>query len=160
MNKGVTIDNSKQLWFVDESSLASTKDLKTLMDIADKTGAKIIFIGDTAQKDSVESGRIFYQLQAAGMDTAIMADIKRQKDQELRKAVYSLVSLISANKIKDIEQNLDRNVEAAKRDFKEFCEKVKPAITEDQHKKLMQISNKLRNVDEIISPTNPIRYND
>ncbi len=89
-----------------------------------------------------------------------MADIKRQKDQELRKAVYSLVSLISANKIKDIEQNLDRNVEAAKRDFKEFCEKVKPAITEDQHKKLMQISNKLRNVDEIISPTNPIRYND
>jgi len=141
MHKGVKIDNSKQLWFVDESSLASTKDLKTLMGIADKTDARVVFIGDTAQKDSVEAGRIFYQLQAAGMDTAIMADIKRQKDQELRKAVYSLVSLIGVNELKEIEQN--RNVEVAKRDFKEFCEKVKPLVTEDQHKELIQISNKL-----------------
>ncbi len=141
MHKGIKIDNSKQLWFVDESSLASTKDLKTLMGIADKTGARVVFIGDTAQKDSVEAGRIFYQLQAAGMNTAIMADIKRQKDQELRKAVYSLVSLIGVNELKDIEQN--RNVEAAKRDFKEFCKKVKSLVTEDQHKELIQISNKL-----------------
>jgi len=142
-NQGATINQSKELWFVDESSLASTQQVKNLMEIAIETGARIVFIGDVAQKDSVEAGRIFYQLQKSGMSTAIMGDIKRQNDQELREAVYSMVSLIGARELKEIEKNLERDIYAARSDFKEFCANVKSLVSVDQHKELTEISNAL-----------------
>lgn len=142
-SKRKTINQSKELWFVDESSLASTQQVKNLMELSTETGARIVFIGDVAQKDSVEAGRIFYQLQKAGMDTAIMGDIKRQNDQELRGAVYSMVSLIGARELKEIETNLERDIYAARDDFKTFCTNMKSLVSDDQHKELSEISNAL-----------------
>lgn len=50
------------------------------------------FVGDIRQHQSVEAGRIFEELQDAGMPTFALTQIVRQKDPELLKAVQSFAA--------------------------------------------------------------------
>src|SRR5579872_2717352 len=79
----------KHLYFVDESSLASTNQIREFLN---RLGAqdRVLLIGDTRQHQSVEAGRPFEQLQQAGMRTAHLDEIVRQKDPALKSAVESL----------------------------------------------------------------------
>jgi conjugative relaxase-like TrwC/TraI family protein len=79
----------KHLYMVDESSLASTQQMR---DFLNKIGPqdKVLLIGDTRQHQGVDAGKPFEQLQEAGMRTAQLDQIMRQKDPELRKAVEHL----------------------------------------------------------------------
>jgi len=79
----------KHLYMVDESSLASTKQMR---DFLEKIGPqdKVLLIGDTRQHQGVDAGKPFEQLQQAGMKTAQLDQIVRQKDPELLKAVEHL----------------------------------------------------------------------
>ena len=47
----------------------------------------MIFVGDQRQHGAIEAGRPIAQLQKAGMETARLDTIRRQRDPELRKAV-------------------------------------------------------------------------
>jgi conjugative relaxase-like TrwC/TraI family protein len=80
---------SKHLYLVDESSLASTQQMR---DFLNKIGPqdKVLLIGDTRQHQGVDAGKPFEQLQEAGMKTAQLDQIMRQKDPELLKAVEHL----------------------------------------------------------------------
>lgn len=49
--------------------------------------ARVVMLGDTGQTKAIEAGRPFDQLQVAGMETALMGDIIRQKSPELKEAV-------------------------------------------------------------------------
>src|SRR3979490_3306001 len=49
--------------------------------------ARVLLVGDTRQHESVEAGRIFAQLQEAGMKTVKLDEIVRQKDPELKRTV-------------------------------------------------------------------------
>jgi ATP-dependent exoDNAse (exonuclease V) alpha subunit len=79
----------KHLYMVDESSLASTQQMR---DFLGKIGLqdKVLLIGDTRQHQGVDAGKPFEQLQQAGMQTAQLDQIVRQKDPELLKAVEYL----------------------------------------------------------------------
>jgi conjugative relaxase-like TrwC/TraI family protein len=79
----------KHLYLVDESSLASTKQVREFLE---KIGPqdKVLLIGDTRQHQGVDAGKPFEQLQQAGMKTAQLDQIVRQKDHELLKAVEHL----------------------------------------------------------------------
>jgi conjugative relaxase-like TrwC/TraI family protein len=79
----------KHLYMVDESSLASTQQMR---DFLGKIGLqdKVLLIGDTRQHQGVDAGKPFEQLQQAGMQTAQLDQIVRQKDPELLKAVEHL----------------------------------------------------------------------
>lgn len=79
----------KHLYMVDESSLASTQQMR---DFLNKIGPqdKVLLIGDTRQHQGVDAGKPFEQLQEAGMRTAQLDQIMRQKDPELLKAVEHL----------------------------------------------------------------------
>ncbi len=79
----------KRLYFVDESSLVSTNQMR---DFLNRLGSldRVILIGDTRQHQAVEAGRPFQQLQEAGMHTAKLDQIVRQKDPELKAAVELL----------------------------------------------------------------------
>jgi ATP-dependent exoDNAse (exonuclease V) alpha subunit len=79
----------KHLYMVDESSLASTKQMREFLE---KIGPhdKVLLIGDTRQHQGVDAGKPFEQLQQAGMKTAQLDQIVRQKDPELLKAVEHL----------------------------------------------------------------------
>jgi conjugative relaxase-like TrwC/TraI family protein len=77
---------AKHLYMVDESSLASTQQIR---DFLNKIGPqdKILLIGDTRQHQGVDAGKPFEQLQQAGMQTAQLDKIVRQRDPQLLKAV-------------------------------------------------------------------------
>jgi ATP-dependent exoDNAse (exonuclease V) alpha subunit len=74
---------------VDESSLASTKQVRDFLAILDP-GDRVLFIGDTRQHQGVEAGKPFEQLVDAGMKTVRLDQIVRQKDPELLRAVEHL----------------------------------------------------------------------
>ncbi|HEX2918687.1 MAG TPA: AAA family ATPase, partial [Edaphobacter sp.] len=81
----------RHLYMVDESSLASTQQMR---DFLNKIGQqdKVLLIGDTRQHQGVDAGKPFEQLQEAGMRTAQLDQIMRQKDPELLRAVEHLAN--------------------------------------------------------------------
>jgi len=81
--------SSRHLYMVDESSLASTRQMQAFME---KIGPqdRVLLIGDTRQHQSVDAGKPFEQMQQAGMQTSQLDQIMRQKDPELLRAVEHL----------------------------------------------------------------------
>ena len=81
----------KHFYFVDESSLASTNQMREFLA---RLGVndRVLLIGDTRQHQGVEAGRPFEQLQQAGMQTAKLDEIVRQKDPALKSAVELLAT--------------------------------------------------------------------
>ena len=78
----------KTVLVVDEGSLASTVQARDLLRIAAAIRIpRVVLVGDEKQLDAVDAGKPFAQLQAAGMKTAVMDEILRQKDVELKEAV-------------------------------------------------------------------------
>lgn len=76
---------------LDEGSLASTKHMNALFTVATKLDTRVIVVGDTKQLDAIEAGKPFYQLQKAGMKMAVMDQIIRQKDMDLKSAIEATI---------------------------------------------------------------------
>ena len=79
---------AKTVLVVDEGSLASTVQARDVLRIA--TVLRIpreVLVSDSKQLDAVDAGKPFAQLQQTGMKTAIMDEIMRQRDPELKAAV-------------------------------------------------------------------------
>jgi conjugative relaxase-like TrwC/TraI family protein len=79
----------RHLYMVDESSLASTKQVRDFLAKLDP-GDRVLFIGDVRQHQGVEAGKPFEQLVEAGMKTAQLDQIVRQTDPELLRVVEHL----------------------------------------------------------------------
>ena len=79
----------KHLYMIDESSLASTQQMRGFLR---RIGSqdKVLLIGDTRQHQGVDAGKPFEQLQQVGMQTARLDQIVRQRDPQLLKAVEHL----------------------------------------------------------------------
>ncbi len=84
-------DRERHLYVVDESSLASTRQINDFVHRLQEQDW-VIFVGDTRQHQGVEAGRPFQQLQEAGMHTAYLDEIIRQKDPALKQAVEQLAN--------------------------------------------------------------------
>ncbi len=82
-------DGERHLYIVDESSLTSTRQINEFVHKLQEQD-RVIFVGDTRQHQGVEAGRPFQQLQEAGMHTAHLDEIIRQKDPALKQAVEQL----------------------------------------------------------------------
>ena len=83
-------DPDRHLYMVDESSLASTKQVRDFLAKLESSD-RVLLIGDTRQHQGVEAGKPFEQLVNAGMKTTQLDQIVRQKDApELLKAVEHL----------------------------------------------------------------------
>ena len=83
--------DQRHLYFVDESSLASTNQMREFLSRLGPQD-RVLLIGDTRQHQGVEAGRPFEQLQEAGMRTAKLDEIVRQKDPALKSAVEMLAT--------------------------------------------------------------------
>ncbi len=76
---------------VDEASMVSSAQMRQLMRISERIGiARLALVGDTGQLRSVEAGQPFRQLQQAGMATARMDEVLRQRDPDLHRAVTAI----------------------------------------------------------------------
>jgi conjugative relaxase-like TrwC/TraI family protein len=95
----------RTVWIVDESSLLSTRQVHGLVQRAREEGiGRVIFVGDQRQHGAVEAGKPVAQMQQAGMRTARLDVIRRQKDPALRAAV----SLAAQGKTAQAAQQLIR----------------------------------------------------
>ncbi len=78
----------KTVLVVDEGSLASTAQARDLLRVANTLRLpRVVLVGDRKQLDAVDAGKPFAQLQQAGMKTATMDEIMRQRDPDLKAAV-------------------------------------------------------------------------
>jgi ATP-dependent exoDNAse (exonuclease V) alpha subunit len=93
---------------------------------------RVLLIGDTRQHQGVEAGRPFEQLQGAGMRTAKLDEIVRQKDPALKSAVEllakgqvsaALESLQQQARVKEIPGTEDR-IRAIARSYVESPERT------------------------------------
>ncbi len=122
---------NRRLFLVDESSLTSTQQMKEFLD---RLGPhdRVLLIGDIRQHQAVDAGKPFEQLQDAGMRTAQLDQIVRQKDPELLKAVEHLarnethtgISLLQAQgRITELSNPQER-IAAIARDYASNPEKT------------------------------------
>jgi len=79
--------DARTILVIDEAGVVPTRMMERLMKMAETDGARVVMLGDTEQTKAIEAGRPFHQLQDAGMETACMGDIIRQKSPELKAAV-------------------------------------------------------------------------
>ena len=82
-------EGQKGLYVIDESSMASTKQMHAFIERL-RENDRVLFVGDTRQHEAVEAGRPYAQLQEAGLRTARLDEIIRQKDPALKEVVEQL----------------------------------------------------------------------
>ena len=84
---------AKTVLVVDEGSLASTVQARDLLRIAGELRMpKLVLVGDAKQLEAVDAGKPFAQLQAAGLKTAVMDEILRQRDPDLKATVEATLA--------------------------------------------------------------------
>ncbi len=93
----------KRLYVLDESSLASTRQVHEFLDRLHPND-RVLLVGDRRQHEAIEAGRPFAQLQDAGMRTVKLEEIVRQKDPELKRVVEHL----ARGELREAVQSLDR----------------------------------------------------
>jgi conjugative relaxase-like TrwC/TraI family protein len=93
----------KRLYVLDESSLASTRQLHEFTERL-RPNDRVLLVGDRRQHEAVDAGRPFAQLQDAGMKTIKLEQIVRQKDPELKEVVQQL----ARGNVREAINNLDQ----------------------------------------------------
>jgi len=93
----------KHFYVLDESSLASTLQVNEFLSRLQQQD-RVLLVGDVRQHEGVDAGRPYHQLQEAGMRTARLDEIIRQKDLELKEVVVQL----SRGEVREGIRNLER----------------------------------------------------
>lgn len=106
----------KTIVFLDEASVVPAHQMEDLMQRIEQHGARLVLLGDRKQTQAVEAGKPFEQLQDAGMQTAHITEIQRQKDAELKAAVEKAANdniggsvLLLKERVQQIEKPEDRH---------------------------------------------------
>jgi conjugative relaxase-like TrwC/TraI family protein len=95
-------DGQKRLYVLDESSLASTKQMNEFLHRL-RDNDRVLLVGDTRQHQAVDAGTPYQQLQEAGIQTARLDEIVRQKDPALKEVVAQL----SRGNVREAIERLD-----------------------------------------------------
>ncbi|KKY80319.1 conjugal transfer protein TraI [Enterobacter cloacae] len=103
-------DYRGQVFLIDESSMAGNQDTAALFQAIAAGGGRAVSMGDVDQFEAVDSGAPFKLMQERSpMDVAIMKEIVRQKDVQLRGAVHDIIDNRIGAALKRIEaQPADR----------------------------------------------------
>jgi conjugative relaxase-like TrwC/TraI family protein len=83
--------NEKTLIIIDESSMIANKEMHELLNISEKSGARLLLVGDKLQLPSIGSGKPFALLQEAGLTLAVMKILQRQRNDVLRAVVSATI---------------------------------------------------------------------
>jgi conjugative relaxase-like TrwC/TraI family protein len=118
---GKSQGSRRELWFVDEAGLLSSRDAKALMAKARAEGARVIFVGDRRQLSGVEAGNPFKLLQEKGIATAHLTESRRQKRALLKESVALLAQGLARegltklrNLVKEFRKEETRTANAAR----------------------------------------------
>ena len=120
--KAENTPGQRHLYMLDESSLASSKQMRDFLQRA-SSDDRVLVIGDVRQHQGVEAGKPFEQMQQAGMQTSQLDQIMRQKDAKLLKAVQHLATgetekgvelLAQQGRVTEVKSRVDRIAAIAK----------------------------------------------
>jgi conjugative relaxase-like TrwC/TraI family protein len=115
----------KRLFVLDESSLASTRQIHQFFARLNASTDKVLLVGDVRQHQAIDAGSPFEQLQKHGMTTAKLSAIVRQRNKELKETVTDLsfrrikeavTALESRGKVIEITDERDR-LQAMAKDY-------------------------------------------
>jgi conjugative relaxase-like TrwC/TraI family protein len=95
-------EGQKRVFVLDESSLASTNQMNEFLHRL-KPDDRVLLVGDVRQHQAVDAGRPYQQLQEAGIATARLDDIVRQRDPALK----AVVEQLSRGDVRGAIQGLD-----------------------------------------------------
>ena len=135
---------SKTVLVVDESSLASSEQMRGLLRVATTLRIpQMVLVGDEKQLGAVEAGKPFEQLGRAGMQTAVMDEILRQRDMELREAVRAGL----AGEVRTAFEKLGDRIAQVERE----------AIGGEAAGRWLSLSSEERAATGVIAPTRALR---
>lgn len=84
-------DFSPSVLIVDEGSFVDTLRFNELLQIAGATETRLVLSGDRKQLEAVDAGKPFAQAQDHRAETAALTKILRQKNENIKEAVYDLL---------------------------------------------------------------------
>jgi conjugative relaxase-like TrwC/TraI family protein len=111
-----------RVYIVDEASMVGTRQMHAFLERLNRHD-RVLFVGDVRQHEAVEAGRPYAQLQEAGLRTARLDEILRQKDPVLKETVEQLArgevkeaiaSLNSQGRVHEIKDRGERFTEMAR----------------------------------------------
>ena len=124
LTKGPT-DTSGQVWLIDEAGMASRSQIKSVIEMADKVDARVIWVGDHKQHSGVGAGRPFSLVQRA-IEPVKLDIIKRQRpNPDLLEAVNYISEgdtvksweiLVKKDSVKEYE-NIDEALLKASKEY-------------------------------------------
>jgi len=82
--------SGKEIWLVDESSMAGSRHYAAILDRAKTAGATVAFIGDRKQFSSIAAGNMFQDLQKEIGTHAELTQVMRQKTPKTKAVVSAL----------------------------------------------------------------------
>ncbi|MEA1989419.1 MAG: MobF family relaxase [Pseudomonadota bacterium] len=82
-----SLNNTNTLVIHDEAGLASSEQMKSFLELAERSGHRVVNSGDRYQKSSIGSGSAFGLLIDNQVPTFSLTHLFRQKDKTLKKAV-------------------------------------------------------------------------
>ncbi|QKJ89284.1 IncF plasmid conjugative transfer DNA-nicking and unwinding protein TraI (plasmid) [Paramixta manurensis] len=89
---GETVRYDRTLFLIDESSMIGNQDTAAAYRAITAGDGRAVPVGDVAQLESPESGAPFQLMQERSpIDVAVMKEIVRQRDANLKSAVYSVI---------------------------------------------------------------------
>lgn len=80
---GSMIDHNTTI-FLDESSMASTRQTIRMLEITRQTGTRVVMLGDTKQLGAIEKGKPFWLLHRLGMETTLLGKSERAATRNMR----------------------------------------------------------------------------
>ena len=130
---------------VDESSMLSTAQLRALARLAERIGvARVVLCGDHRQLHSVRPGQPFKLLQEAGMQTAVMDEIVRQRNPVIRKAVRDALSGRPARALARLAERIE--------------EVPAQALAETAAREFLALPDAERDATLLVAPTHALRH--
>jgi conjugative relaxase-like TrwC/TraI family protein len=112
------VPSAKEAWFVDEVSMVGSKQMNDLIKASKRANARLVFVGDTKQLQSIDAGKMFQKLQETGaMKTIHMKETVRQKDEDYKAIVKdvsekkldaSFEKMIAKKKLQEISNDKER----------------------------------------------------
>jgi len=112
--------SAQRVYVVDEASMLSARDMQKLLERTQD--GRLVLVGDVKQLGSVEAGAAFRQLQTESrLQTQVLDRIVRQKNEELRAAVYDAIrgdarGALAKVEVRELETR-EQRVQAIAKDY-------------------------------------------
>lgn len=102
---GEDVRYTKTLFLIDESSMLGNQDTAAAYQAISRGEGRAVPVGDTGQLQSPESGAPFALMQErSAIDVAVMNEIVRQRNHDLKSAVYSVIENKAGAALEKIER--------------------------------------------------------